>query len=490
MIGNTLAELGGDMKRSNFFERRTKIVCTIGPATGSAAVIEQLIRAGMNVARLNLSHGTHREHARHIQTVRKLSRRLAIPVAILMDLPGPKYRTGKLKDGQARLKKGAQVTLTTRQIEGDDKVIPINLPTLTQDIKAGDTVLLDDGAMQLKVLEEQGTEVRCKVMVGGILTEGRGLVVPGMRTSAPFITDTLRECIFFAVRQQPDCLALSFVSNAEDVTSVKAILCENDAAIPIIAKIERGVAVNKFDSILVDSDGIMVARGDLGVDIPLEKVPLVQKEIIRKCNQAGKPVITATQMLESMVNAPRPTRAEVADVANAIFDGTDAIMLSEETAIGKYPVQAVKMMVKIAREVEGKLPYEQILAERGRWLEQKTDELISYSACHTAQSLGAAALVAFTQSGSTAGRVSKYRPRMPILAITTDAVVAKRLVLRWGVYPFQIAKASSVDELFTTAAKLSKELGLAKPGDLVVITGGIPIGVTGSTNLLKVERIL
>jgi len=490
LIGNTLAELGGDMKRSNFFERRTKIVCTIGPATGSVAVIEQLIRAGMNVARLNLSHGTHREHARHIQTVRKLSRRLAIPVAILMDLPGPKYRTGKLKDGQARLKKGAQVTLTTRQIEGDDKVIPINLPTLTQDIKAGDTVLLDDGAMQLKVLEEQGTEVRCKVMVGGILTEGRGLVVPGMRTSAPFITDTLRECIFFAVRQQPDYLALSFVSNAEDVTSVKAILCENDAAIPIIAKIERGVAVNKFDSILVDSDGIMVARGDLGVDIPLEKVPLVQKEIIRKCNQAGKPVITATQMLESMVNAPRPTRAEVADVANAIFDGTDAIMLSEETAIGKYPVQAVKMMVKIAREVEGKLPYEQILAERGRWLEQKTDELISYSACHTAQSLGAAALVAFTQAGSTAGRVSKYRPRMPILAITTDAVVAKRLVLRWGVYPFQIAKASSVDELFTTAAKLSKELGLAKPGDLVVITGGIPIGVTGSTNLLKVERIL
>jgi len=490
LIGNSLAGLGGDMKRSNFFERRTKIVCTIGPATSSAAVIEQLIRAGMNVARLNLSHGTHREHARHIQTVRKLSRRLAIPVAILMDLPGPKYRTGKLKDGQARLKKGAQVTLTTRQIEGDDKVIPINLPTLTQDIKAGDTVLLDDGAMQLKVLEEQGTEVRCKVMVGGILTEGRGLVVPGMRTSAPFITDTLRECIFFAVRQQPDYLALSFVSNAEDVTSVKAILCENDAAIPIIAKIERGVAVNKFDSILVDSDGVMVARGDLGVDIPLEKVPLVQKEIIKKCNQAGKPVITATQMLESMVNAPRPTRAEVADVANAIFDGTDAIMLSEETAIGKYPVQAVKMMVKIALEVEGKLPYEQILAERGSWLEQKTDELISYSACHTAQSLGAAALVAFTQSGSTAGRVSKYRPRMPILAITTDAVVAKRLVLRWGVYPFQIAKASSVDELFTTAAKLSKELGLAKPGDLVVITGGIPIGVTGSTNLLKVERIL
>jgi pyruvate kinase len=358
-------------------------------------VIEQLIRAGMNVARLNLSHGTYKEHARHVQTVRKLSHRLAIPVAILIDLPGPKYRTGKLKDGQARLKKGAQVILTTRQVKGDDGVIPINLPTLPQDIKGGDTVLLDDGAMQLKVLEKHGTEIRCKVMVGGILTEGRGLVVPGMRTSASFITDTLREYILFAVRQQPDYLALSFVSNAKDVTSVRAILCENDADIPIIAKIERGVAVDKFDSILIASEGIMVARGDLGVDIPLEKVPLVQKEIIKKCNQAGKPVITATQMLESMVNAPRPTRAEVTDVANAIFDGTDAIMLSEETSTGKYPVQAVKMMAKIAREAEGKLPYEQMLAERGRWLEQKTDELISYSACHTAQSLGAAALVAF-----------------------------------------------------------------------------------------------
>lgn len=477
------------MKRSNLFRRRTKIVCTLGPATSSTTIMEQLIKAGMNVARFNLSHGTYREHARHIQTVKKLSHRLAIPVAILMDLPGPKYRTGKLKDGQAKLKKGSQVILTTRPVKGDDGVIPINLPTLLQDIKVGDTVLLDDGAMQLKVLEGQDTEVRCKVMVGGILTEGRGLVVPGMRTFAPFITYALRECILFAVRQRTDYLALSFVSNAKDITSVRAILHDNDADIPIIAKIERGVAVDKFDGILATSEGIMVARGDLGVDIPLEKVPLVQKEIIKKCNQAGKPVITATQMMESMMNVPRPTRAEVTDVANAIFDGTDAIMLSAETSIGKYPIQAVKMMAKIAQEAEDKLPYEQILSERGRLLEQKTDELISYNACHTAQSLGAVALVAFTQSGSTAGRVSKYRPRMPILAITPDAVVAKRLVLRWGVYPFQIAKASSVDELFTTAAKLSKELGLAKPGDLVVITGGIPIGVTGSTNLLKVEKV-
>jgi len=474
---------------SSSFRRRTKIVCTIGPATSSAAVIEQLIGAGMNVARLNMSHGTLKEHTHYIQTIRKLSHRLAIPVAILIDLPGPKCRTGKLKNGQFKLRKGARVTLTTRRVMGGDGVIPINLPTLAQHIKAGDTVLIDDGAMRLKMLERQGTEIICKVMVGGILTEGRGLVVPGMRSFGPFITDSLRERIVFAIRQQADYLALSFVRSAEDVTSVKAILSENDADIPVIAKIERGVAVNKFDSILATSEGIMVARGDLGVDIPLERVPLVQKEIIRKCNQVGKPVITATQMMESMVNAPSPTRAEVADVANAIFDGTDAVMLSAETSIGKYPVQAVKMMARIARESENRLSYDQMLSERGGWLEQKTDELISYSACYTAQSLGAAAIVAFTQSGSTAGRVSKYRPRMPIIAMTPDAEVAGRLMLRWGVYPFQIAGASSVDELFSIAAGLCGELGLAKRGDLIVITGGIPVGVAGSTNLLKVEKI-
>jgi pyruvate kinase len=477
------------MKCSNFFKKRTKIICTIGPATGSAAVIEQLIGAGMNVARFNLSHGTYSEHARHIKTIRKLSQRLAMPVATLIDLPGPKYRTGKLKDGRATLRKDSRVVLTTRQVEGDNEVVPVNLPTLSQDVKVGNTILLDDGAMQLKVLARQGTDVKCRVMVGGILTEERGLVVPGMHISGPFITNTLRECIRFAVAQQPDYLALSFVGNAQDVNNVRATLHENDADIPIIAKIERGVAVEKFDSILAISEGIMVARGDLGVDIPLEKVPLVQKEIIGKCNKAGKPVITATQMLESMVNASRPTRAEVTDVANAIFDGTDVIMLSEETSIGKYPVQAVKTMTKIAKATEDVLPYGQILSERGVWLESKTDELISYSACHTAHSLGAAALVAFTQSGSTAGRVSRYRPRMPILAISPSRVVVGRLLMHWGVYPFQIDGASSVEDLFTMGAKLSKELGLAKTGDLIIITGGIPVGVAGSTNLLKVERV-
>ena len=396
---------------------------------------------------------------------------------------------GKLKDGQATLKNGAEVVLTTRQIEGDAKTVPVNLPHLPQDVKVGDTILLDDGKMQLKVMETRGTRVKCRITVGGILTEGRGLVVPGMRTSGPFVTESLRGHILFAMTQQPDYLALSFVSRAKDVANVRAIVRENNTEIPIITKIERGQAVNDFDSILTASDGIMVARGDLGVDIPLETIPLIQKEIIRKCNRAGKPVITATEMLESMVNSVRPTRAETTDVANAIFDGTDATMLSAETSIGKYPVPAVRMMAKIAQEAESKLPYEQMLTERSQWLERETSEVISYNACYTAHTLGAAAIVTLTQSGSTAGRLSKYRPKVPILALTISRAVCGRLVLRWGVHPFPIAGLTSVEELFATGARLARDLRLAKPGDLVVITGGIPLGEIGSTNLLKVQRV-
>jgi len=477
------------MKQTGYFKRRTKIVCTIGPATGTASVIERLIRSVMNVARLNLSHGTHGIHAQYIRTVRKISQRLDMKSAILMDLPGPKYRTGRLKGGQAILKKSDQLTRTTRDIEGDAAMVPVNLSNLPQDVKIGDTVLLDDGAMQLRVLGKNGNEVKCRVTVGGLLTERRGLVVPGMRTSGPFITDALREHIAFAVQQKPDYLAISFVSGAEDIFAVMAVLCEHNADIPVISKIERGPAVRDFDDILSASDGIMVARGDLGVDIPLERVPLIQKEIIQQCNRVGKPVITATQMLESMVNAARPTRAEVTDVANAIFDGSDAIMLSAETSVGKHPVEAVRMMTRIAHEVEGEIPYESTLAERSAWLKPQTDELISYNACHIASRLRAAAIVAFTQSGSTAQRVSKYRPRAPILALTSSEIVSRRLLLYWGVRGVKISEPPSLIELFATAARHCKELGLAKAGELIVITGGIPIGIAGTTNLLKVERI-
>jgi pyruvate kinase len=478
------------MKNRGYFRRRTKIICTIGPATGSASAIERLIRAGMDVARFNLSHGTLGEHARYIEAVKNISRRIGIEVATIIDLPGPKHRIGRLRGGQAILKKGGRVRLITGEIEGDASLLPVTLPNLAKDIKVGDTVILDDGAMQLRVQKIDGNDIKCRVVVGGLLRQGRGLVVPGMRISLPFITDQLRDDILFAIKQQPDFLALSFVTSVKDITDVKAILHENEAEIPIIAKIERGEAVNNFNSLLSASDGIMIARGDLGVEIPLEKVPLVQKEIIKKCNRTGKPVITATEMLESMIDSVRPTRAETTDVANAIFDGTDAVMLSAETAIGKFPVPSVRMMANIARAAEKKLPYEQILSERRDWLVRETDELISYSACQTAYSLRAAAIVAFTQSGSTAVRISKYRPNVPILALTPNHAVSGKLVLYWGVRPHRIVEPASVDEMFAVGTKLSQDLGVAKPGELIIIVAGIPIGIAGSTNMLKVERII
>jgi pyruvate kinase len=477
------------MEHSRLFDRRTKIICTIGPATASPAVLERLIRTGMNIARFNLSHGTYPEHANYIRTIRSISERLGIRTGILIDLPGPKYRIGPLKGGKATLKKGNQILLTTRPLQGDATILPVNFPNLPHDVKVGDTVLLDDGAMQLKVLGIVAPDIDCRITVGGELIEGRGLVVPGMHPSIPFITESLKEHIRFAIQEQPDYLALSFVGSAEDVISVRDLLAENGSDAPLISKIERGQAVARFDSILAASDAIMVARGDLGVDIPLERIPLVQKEVIRKCNRAGKPVITATEMLESMVNSVRPTRAETTDVANAIFDGSDAIMLSAETSIGKYPVQSVAMMARIARETEGKLPYESMLSERADWLTLETSELISYNACYTAQTLGAAAIIAYTRSGSTAGRVSKYRPRVPVLALTPSHTVSGRLLLRWGIHPLTVAVPSSVDELFTTTARLVKDVGLANSGDLIVITCGLPLGEAGSTNLLKVQKI-
>jgi pyruvate kinase len=477
------------MKHAAYSQRRTKIVCTIGPATGTAVEIQRLLRAGMNVARLNLSHGTLDEHAGYIETIRRVSRRLGLDAAILVDLPGPKYRIGRLKDGQVTLKKRGMVRLTPEDTEGDASLLPVTLPNLARDIRAGDTVILDDGAMQLRALKIKGDIVTCRVTVGGVLREGKGLVVPGMRVSVPFVSEKLREDIDFAVGQQPDFIALSFVTDAGDITDVRSILKEKGAEIPIIAKIERGEAVTNFGSILATSDGIMVARGDLGVELPLERVPLIQKDLIGRCNRAGKPVITATEMLESMINSVRPTRAETTDVANAIFDGTDAIMLSAETSIGKYPAQAVRMMSSIARAAEKKLPYEHTLAERRSWLERETDELISYSACQVANSLRAAAIVAMTQSGSTAMRVSKYRPAVPILALTPSRTVAGKLLLYWGVRPHLIVEPGSVDEIFALAARVSRELGAVRPGDIVVVTAGIPIGETGTTNMMKVEEV-
>ncbi|UCC60373.1 MAG: pyruvate kinase [Dehalococcoidia bacterium] len=469
--------------------RKTKIVCTLGPATESAQMIERLIRAGMNVARINMSHGDESQHVAMILAVREVAGKLDVPVAILMDLPGPRYRTGEIKDGQVILRKGSQLVLTTRRVRGDRKEVSVNMPELVGDVSAGDAILLDDGAILLVVKDTTDTDVICRVTQGGVLRPRRGIAIPGVKMSAPYVSDVMQRHLRLAASYQVEYIALSYVSRAGDVSQIRALLEEAGAASMIIAKIERRDAVRNFDSILKVSDGIMVARGDLGVDITLEKVPVVQKESISKCNRWGKPVITATQMLESMIKAPSPTRAEVADVANAIWDGTDAVMLSAETAVGSYPVEAVSMVCRIARETEAALPYDLRLTGRGSDLEPYTDDAIAYDACRTAQQLGARSIVAFTESGSTAWRVCKYRPRIPVLALTPNDAVREKLVLGWGVYPYLMPQATSVDDLFTMGSNLARDIGAAKEGDLVVIVGGVPIGVPGTTNLLKVERV-
>jgi pyruvate kinase len=469
--------------------RKTRIVCTLGPATESAPVVERLVRAGMNVARLNLSHGDEKQHVALIRTVREAAAKLGVPVAVLLDLPGPRYRTGELQSGQVNLKKGARLVLTARAVPGDEREVSLNPPDLVRDVAPGNEILLDDGAIRLVVRQKTDTDLVCSVAQGGVLKPRRGIDAPGVKLSAPFVNETMERQLRFAIAQRVEYIALSFVSKARDVMQVKSLLAGRGAPPPVISKIERRDAVRNFDSILRASDGIMVARGDLGVNISLEKVPLVQKDCIRKSNRWGKPVITATQMLESMVQSPRPTRAEVADVANAVWDGTGAVMLSAETAVGSYPVEAVTVMCRIAREMEAALPYEHRLAQRAGDLEPHTDDAIAYDACNTAHQLGAKAIVAFTESGSTAWRVSKYRPRVPVLALTPNEAVRQRLSLAWGVYPHLSSRISSVDDLFAEGRALALQVGAARKGDLVVITGGVPIGVPGTTNLLKVEQV-
>ncbi len=469
--------------------RRTKIVCTIGPASGSAVVIERLIRAGMDVARLNFSHGTHEQHAGFVRAIRRISARLGQSVAIMQDLPGSKGRTGKLRDGQVNLKQGAGFILTTRAVVGDQHRVSINLTGLPRQVKPGNSIFLNDGAIHLVVESTTDTDVVCRVEVGGPLGPSKGINVPGVDLNLASITGEDERHLSFGLEQGVDFVALSFVSGAGDILRVKRFLGDRGAEIPLIAKIERQEALRNVDDILQVADGVMVARGDLGLEIPVQRVPLAQKEIVRKCNRAGKPVIVATQMLESMVASPSPTRAEVADVANAILDGTDAIMLSAETATGSYPVRAVRMMSSIALRTETALPFAQILEKKGGDLEPQTDDAIAYAACHAAQQLRVAAIVAFTASGSTARRVAKYRPRAPILALTPNEAVGRSLALVWGVHPIQVAEPLAVERMFTEGARKAMELAVADRGDLIVITAGVPKGDAGSTNLLKVERI-
>ncbi|HDN84795.1 MAG TPA: pyruvate kinase [Candidatus Aerophobetes bacterium] len=470
--------------------RRTKIVCTIGPASSSYELIESLIKKGMDVARLNFSHGSYEEHSLVAEYIHQASSKLGKPVAILQDLGGPKIRTGLIQKEPVILKEGSIFTLTTRNIPGNEKEVSITYPSLPQKVKKGQTILLADGSLELRVEDITSTDIKCRVVTGGQLTSHKGINLPDSSPEISALTEKDQKDLLFGIEHKFDFIGISFVREAEDILRVRKILKEKRAEeISLIAKIEKREALKNIDDIIRVADGIMVARGDLGVEIPLQQVPLVQKEIIKKCNLLGKPVITATQMLESMIENPRPTRAEVTDIANAIFDGTDAIMLSEETAIGNYPLEAVTIMDKIAVETEKALDYEKTLEERALSVKPTIPDAISHATCQVAQDLKVAAIVTFTFSGSTARMVARYRPRVPIIARSPKKSTVRKLTLSWGVYPLQSPEIKDTDDMIRKAKRTALKTGLVKRGDKIVITAGIPFGIAGTTNLIKVETV-
>ncbi|MFC7680993.1 pyruvate kinase [Paenibacillus sp. GCM10028914] len=470
--------------------RKTKIVCTIGPSSESLENTKKLIMAGMNVARLNFSHGDFEEHGNRIKTIRQASQELNKTVAILLDTKGPEIRTGKLEVEPIELVQDEYITLTTEEILGDKNRISITYKELPEDVSVGSTILIDDGLIGLTVVEVQGTEIKCRIVNGGTIKSKKGVNVPGVNISLPGITEKDANDIIFGIEQGIDFIAASFVRKASDVQEIRELLKKHNAEhIQIISKIENQQGVDNLDEILEASDGLMVARGDLGVEIPAEEVPLAQKRMIEKCNIAGKPVITATQMLDSMQRNPRPTRAEASDVANAIFDGTDAIMLSGETAAGKYPVESVLTMSRIAEKAESALNYRELFLKQRIAQETSVTEAISQSVAISALDLNAKAIISSTESGQTARMVSKYRPNAPIIAVTTQDRTLRRLALTWGVTPVKGELATSTDEMFEYALQGGQKSGIVKEGDLVVITAGVPLGKSGSTNLVKVSQI-
>jgi len=467
--------------------RKTKIVCTIGPASESPQILETLIQAGMNVARLNFSHGTHEEHFEKIKTIRQIAERLNQPVAILQDLSGPKIRIGKVKEGGVELRRGENFFLTNREIMGDGKGVSVSYFSLPNEVKPGDTILLSDGTIDLQVLETNGQDIQCRVVVGGVLTSHKGINVPTGTILASAFTEKDHEDLLFGIQNGVDLIGLSYVKKAADIEKVKNVLKRESADIPVIAKIERKEALENIDGILSISDGIMVARGDLGMETPLEKIPNVQKMLIRKANGLGKPVITATQMLRSMVDHTQPTRAEVTDIVNAIYDGTDAVMLSEETASGRFPLEAFQMMAKIALAAEEEFPHDQFLRREGGGTD--LPQAISHASSFLAEEVRATAIVTPTESGSTARWVSRLRPRQPILALSRHLSTVRRLNLCWGVHPFFIADWKDTDDMLERSKRMPKELGIASTGDRIVIIAGVPISIPGTTNLIKVETV-
>ena len=464
------------------------MVCTIGPASELPPILEALIQAGMDVARLNFSHGTQEDHLKKIKTIRQTAERLKKTVSILQDLSGPKIRVGKVREGGIELKRGEKFFLTHREILGDERGVTVNYASLPREVKAGDTILLSDGTIELRVLESNGQNVQCRIMVGGVLTSQKGVNFPTRSILAAAFTEKDRHDLLFGIQQGVDLIGLSYVKEAADIQEVKRFLKQESADLPVIAKIERKEALEHVDEILLASDGIMVARGDLGMETPLERIPNVQKRLIRKANASGKPVITATQMLRSMVDHTQPTRAEVTDVVNAIYDGTDAIMLSEETASGQFPVESVQMMAKIAQSAEEEFPFDQFLRKEMEG-ETHLPQAISHVATLLAREVEAVAIVTPTESGSTARWVSRLRPRQPILALSRHFSTIQRLNLCWGVYPVLIPDWKDTDDMLERARRIPEELGIANKGDRIIIIAGVPISIPGTTNLIKVETV-
>ncbi|WP_330593573.1 MULTISPECIES: pyruvate kinase [Lachnospiraceae] len=468
--------------------RKTKIICTLGPASESEEVIRELMLAGMNVARLNFSHGTHEEQRGKLERVKKVREELGLPVALLLDTKGPEIRTGEFEKGKVELKKGQTFVLTTEDVMGNEGKVSITYKNLVKDVQPGDSILIDDGLIGLKVVKVTEKEIICSVENGGIISNKKGINVPGVELKMPFISKKDKDDIEFAVQEGFDYIAASFTRTADDILEIRRILEENHCDyIKIIAKVENDQGIKNVDEILRVADGVMIARGDMGVEIPLEEVPSIQKKLIRKAFETGKPIITATQMLDSMMKNPRPTRAETSDVANAIYQGTSAIMLSGETASGQYPVEALKTMVKIALRTEADIDYDERFKRRS--IEDRTDitNAVSHATCTTAVDLHAAAIITVTKSGRTVGMIAKHHPGCMIIGCCMDDYVCRQLNLYWGVQPLLLPKEENADALFNSAVTAAEDAGLVFRGDLTVLTAGVPLGVTGTTNLIKVQ---
>jgi pyruvate kinase len=471
--------------------RRTKIVCTIGPSCNTQEKIEDLLLHGMNVARVNFSHGTHADHAQVIKNIRKAAKKYKYSIPVLMDLQGPKIRVGQMKDDGQHLKTGSIVKITAEDVEGTSEVIPIDYKSLIHEAEPGNSILLDDGLLEFKVTEKYPDSLQAKVVTGGILKSRKGVNLPNVRISIPSLTEKDIEDLAFGIKQDVDYIALSFVRTAKDVRDIISRIRAAGSQAGVIAKIEKPEALDVIDEIIEEADGIMVARGDLGIEIPTEQVPVVQKMIIEKCRTAGKPVITATQMLDSMITNPRPTRAESSDVANAVLDGTDAVMLSGETAAGAYPMEAVNVMDRICRSIEDNRPqlYNSLGYRKPEWKEKQVIESLAYSCVTIADNVEAKAISTITHSGSTARRIAKFRPKVPIVAFTENLKVRRQLNLIWGVFSVRLDELFDTDQSVKMMEDYLHENGMVKTGDRIIVATGMPIAKRGRTNMIKVSTI-